>query len=119
MPMNEFRYKREKITDAQAEVIGRGLEDAVRSAIAQVRDSLGYGVTTEGDPFGPIAHNQPDLRIYVFYHQEWEFSEDELAALAAHMKISVSKLLQQAKVTADIMGKIRFYARSGHFSASF
>lgn len=116
--MIEFRYDRRKMSDTAAVSVGEKLASILRAAIRGIRPERGeYGVTVEGDPFGPIAHEQPDLRIYIFYHADWEFSSAEKQFLSEEMKAQVRLLLQQADM-ADLIVKIRFYARAGHFSSS-
>lgn len=117
MPMIEFRYHRNKVSDAQAANIGSMLEAALRESILPLRPSKGeYGVTVEGDPFGPIAHQQPDLRIYIFYHAEWEFTAEELERLPQGMRHQVDEILKGLRIS-NITSKIRFYARHGHASS--
>ena len=116
MPMIEFRYHRDKVSDAQAANIGSMIEAALRESILPLRPSKGeYGVTVEGDPFGPIAHKQPDLRIYIFYHAEWDFTKKELGQLLKSMHFQVNEILNGLKISG-IDTKIRFYARHGHTS---
>ena len=118
MPMIEFRYMRDKISDEDAFVIGRKLEDLLRDAVAQIRpNNRNYGVTVEGDPFRPIAFNQPSLRVYVFYHQEWNFTADELKRLADALAANVEQTLRGVGLI-ELETKIRFYARAGHASAT-
>lgn len=118
MPMIEFRYKKDTVPDEKAAVLGEMLEGILRKAIEKFRLTReGYGVTVEGDPFGPIAFNQPDLRIYVFYHDDWGFSQDELRRLTQ----GVICQLEETMKTIGLEGikvKLRLYARSGHSSAS-
>lgn len=118
MPMMEFRYDEKKISNKQAAAIGEGLESALRNAIAALgRQKKDYGVTVEGDAFGPIAHGQPDLRIYVFYHDDWNFTTQELTNLPHEIKTEVELLLKHLKIR-NITAKIRCYGRSGPPSAS-
>lgn len=117
MPMIEFRYGK-KISDEQAVAIGGKLECALRNAIIALgRSKKDYGVTVEGDPFGPITHGQPDLRIYVFYHDDWDFTAKERDALPVELRTEVQLLLEQCKVV-DVVVKIRCYCRSGPPSAT-
>lgn len=116
MPMIEFRFNPGKISHENAVVIGSKLESALRRAIGTVRSSTSYGITVEGDPFGPIAHNQPDLRMYIFYHQEWNFTASELEDLATGMQTPVRCMLDELKLdTCNAV--IRFYSRAGHAGA--
>lgn len=121
MPMIEFRFNPEKLHEEEAVRLGAKLEKALRDAIDEVRPrgKKDYGVTVEGDPFGPIAHNLPDLRIYVFYHQEWGFAPDELEKLAGGMLENVHKALLSSVPRKDLGLSIhvRFYSRGGHAGA--
>lgn len=116
--MIEFRYKREKLSDSQAQALGSQLERMLREAIDTIRpDKLGYGVTVEGDAFGPITHNLPGLRIYVFYHQEWDFSDYELESLLSDMVGDIGLTMQKLEI-ARIPFHLRFYSRTGHAGVS-
>ena len=91
--MIEFRYNRKKVSAKQAVRVGAGLEESLRNPLQQIRPGVARtcGVTVEGDPFR-IARNQPDLRIYVFYHEEWHFTNEELWKLAQGMGENVKSL---------------------------
>ncbi len=116
MPMIEFRFKRRKVTPKTATCLCRQLEGALRNAISGVRKGRSdYKVTVEGDPFSRLIQNQPDLRIYIFYHKEWNFTPEELTQLAESMMASVSDILRTAR-SLDISVDIRFYERAGHKS---
>ncbi len=118
MPMIEFRYNPEKISKFKAEGICPDLEGALRSALREARPIYeGCSVFLEGDPFN-VRHNQPDLRIYVFYHPSWNFSEGELAQLPKAMGRFLMPSLS-AFGLADVDVMIRFYRRDGHASFSF
>ncbi len=116
--MIEFRYDPQKLDEGKARFIASCLERELREAIRKIRPNLSrqYGVTTEGDPFR-IAFNQPELRILIFYHEEWKFTARELERLLKKMKASVGSLLKFSKVEG-VLVKIRFYARVGHASTS-
>lgn len=117
MPMIEFRFDSNKVNDYQSRVLGEKLEPSLRIAISSVRpDKNDYTITVEGDPFGSISHNQPDLRIYIFYHAEWNFTADELEAIANKMRIMVDSFLKALQI-CHISSKIRFYSRHGHVSS--
>jgi hypothetical protein len=120
MPMIEFRYRPEKLHAGEAAKLGGSLEGDLRAIIDKIRPAgkKDYGITVEGDPFGPIIHNLPDLRIYVFYHQEWHFAPDELERLAAGMLENVKQTLGGSLLRDDVGIQIRFYARTGHAGAS-
>jgi hypothetical protein len=117
MPMIEFRYAPESINDNEAQRINDGLESALRNTLQRVRPSISheYSITVEGDPF-KFKVKQPTLRIYVFYHQEWNFTPDELELLARTMGDEVNSMLTTAGMH-DVPGKIRFYERTGHASS--
>ena len=118
MPMIEFRYNPKKVSGMQAVELGATLEEALRNALREARPTRDdYGVFVEGDPFS-ICHNQPDLRIYVFYHQSWDFKEEELAALPKVMSRFLGPTLKTVGL-AGVSGTIRFYIRSGHAGAHF
>lgn len=121
MPMIEFRFRPDKLLEKEAAKLGANLEKALRDAIDRIRPrgKKDYGVTVEGDPFGPITHNLPDLRIYVFYHQEWSFAPDELERLAPGMLENVKKALANSLLRDDLSIQVRFYSRAGHAGASF
>jgi hypothetical protein len=118
MPMIEFRYDRNVITDEQAGRMLDHLEVGLRAAIRPVRPEKKdkYGIFIEGDPFGPVTWNQPGLRIYVFYHEGWEFTEEELQRVANTMRTRVDEMLEILDLS-DRKSVIRFYRRSGHASA--
>ncbi len=116
MPMIEFRYAPECINPKEAVLLNNGLEGTLRNAIKRVRDNVHeYGVTVEGDPFR-LKQNQPMLRIYVFYHQEWNFTPEELELLPITMGDEVYSLIKDSGLH-DVTGKIRFYERAGHASS--
>lgn len=119
MPMIEFRYKPERLSVAQAVDIAIALEEALRSAVREVRPAhtKAYNVFVEGDPFN-VEHNQPDLRVYVFYHADWNFNPEELAKLPATTARYLTSVLQGMGL-AGIGGKVRFYERGGPASAPF
>lgn len=119
MPMIEFRYNPETVSRVQAAKLGDALEEALRSAIREVRPSheKAYRVFIEGDPFD-IQHNQPDLRIYVFYHQEWDFGQEEVTRLSEVMVRVLEPTLKSADLDGR-SGKIRFYIRAGYAGVSF
>jgi hypothetical protein len=79
-------------------------------------EAKNYGVTTEGDPFR-IHFNQPDLRVYIFYHEEWNFTQEDLERLAQTVKLFVEQKLEHLRMSKTSV-KIRFYKRSGHICAS-
>mgnify|MGYP003404048713 CR=1 FL=1 len=116
MPMVEFRYNPEKISEEKAARLGAGFEESFRVALSLIREKNEYGLTVEGDPFH-IHFNQPDLRIYIFYHQEWNFTKDELSQLAFYMGARVENQLKAEKLK-NILATLRFYARAGHESIS-
>ena len=117
MPMIVGRYDSGVLSKRRAKQVFGTLEDALRIVIGEVRPGKsGYGVTVEGDPFGPIALNQPDLRIYVFYHAEWLFTPEELDALASGFHAEVVKELEALQLN-DVEVKVRFYERTGHAGA--
>ncbi len=120
MPMIEFRYRPEKLHKKEAAKLGENLEQALRDIIDKIRprSNKNFGITVEGDPFGSIIHNLPDLRIYVFYHQDWSFAPDELERLALGMLENVKKALASSVLRHDVNIHVRFYSRSGHAGAS-
>lgn len=117
MPMIEFRYNPDKISNDLASEIGVTIEDALRLAIGYIREHTRkpYNITVEGDPFGPITQHQPDLRIYIFYHEEWEFSPNDLDCLSAGMGQYIQNTFFRHEIS-DVSAVIRFYLRSGHVS---
>lgn len=117
MPMIEFRYKSDKVSLLQAKAIGDGLEEALRLAIGNCSRKKGdYNITVEGDPFGPIAYNQPDFRAYVFYHEDWRFTPNDLQCLAAGMGTYIQSQLLKLGLN-DVDAVVRCYLRAGHASA--
>ena len=119
MPMIEFRYS-DKISEDDAYQVGSGLEAALRQSIEEVLPrGAPYNITVEGDPFGVIAFNQPDLRIYIFYHPEWNFTPEDLVHLTEAMGRETEKILQKIPMLLRrITVKIRFYLRPGHAATS-
>ncbi len=119
MPMIVVRFDSKRLSVDQAQEICAGLESSLRDAIRLVRPRVEheYGVTVEGDPFGLIAHKQPELRINIFYHQEWGFVDVELEELVNRMLANIRQLLRHVEATG-VNVKLRFYARTGHVSAS-
>jgi|GEM_PF-4745918 len=118
MPMIEFRYKPEKISGIQAVLLCAPLEEALRSALRQVRPIfLEYNVFVEGDPFD-VHDSQPDLRIYVLYHPSWGFSENELSGLPRAMAGFLEPTLKGFGLS-HLRTTIRFYRRDGHSGFSF
>lgn len=120
MPMIEFRFNREKIPEHQAAQLCADFEGALRVALREVRPLVGrddYNVFVEGDPFRAQS-NQPDLRIYVFYHPSWNFSEAELAELPKTMERFLSRTLGPFGLV-NVEVTIRFYRRDGYAGTSF
>ncbi|MDB5245580.1 MAG: hypothetical protein JWN90_685 [Parcubacteria group bacterium] len=116
MPMIELRYQSQRISDEEASVIAANLEGSLRLAINGIRKNAGqYKITVEGDRFGPIIHNQPDLRIYIFYHEEWRFSPKDLDCLTAGMGQYIQSVFFDLKFH-DVSVVVRFYSRTGHAS---
>ncbi|MBU2103949.1 hypothetical protein KKD81_00775 [Patescibacteria group bacterium] len=116
MPMIEGRYHTELLSRREARLVFGKLESALREAIRQVRpEKTEYGITVEGDPY-VIAFNEPELRIYVFYHQEWNFTPEELKILASAMLAGVMKILDANNIK-DQQVQVRFYERAGHAGA--
>jgi len=115
--MIEFRYNPKSINEEQAEDLAAFFEEALREIIIAVRKDApsGFGITTEGDPFR-IRRNQPLLRIYVFYHQQWKFTPEELETLANKMSQEVRSFLDTEGMKR-ISGVVRFYERTGHASS--
>ncbi|MBU2103819.1 hypothetical protein KKD95_02290 [Patescibacteria group bacterium] len=116
MPMIEGRYHPELLSRREVRVLFGKLEDALREAIRQVRpEKGGYGITVEGDPY-VVAFNEPDLRIYIFYHKEWNFTPDELEILAPEMLAGTLKIMEANRIK-DQQVQIRFYERAGYAGA--
>ena len=118
MPKIVGRYDEGALPNRRAKQVFGTLEAFLRNLIGEIRpDQKKYGVTVEGDPFGPIALNQSDLRIYVFYHAEWLFTPEELQFLASGFLAGVKKELERLQIQ-DVEVQIRFYERAGHAGAS-
>jgi len=115
--MIEIRYKEDALTTEEVAMICDVLEEALRASINNVRpEKKTYGITLEADPFGPIHRNQPDLRIYVLYHEEWRFTEVELESVLDEVKNYLILPIKQC--SQRVCCKIRLYRRSGHASTS-
>jgi hypothetical protein len=117
--MIEFRHDSKKISGVQAVQLCAPLEEALRSTLRRIRPARGddYSVFVEGDAFN-VCHNQPDLRIYVFYHPSWEFNDDELSGLPRTMAGFLEPTLEGLGLS-HLRTTIRFYRRDGHSSLSF
>jgi hypothetical protein len=117
MPMIEFRYDAKKISQDKAAELCAPLEEALRSALQELRPNRDdYGVFVEGDPFD-AHHNQADLSIYVFYHPSWQFEEWELALLPEKMGHFLASTLRALAITASV--RIRCYRRDGYAGTFF
>jgi hypothetical protein len=78
VPVIQFRYKRDRVEDSQAHAFGNHLRVIFPPAIRRLRPSLQKcDVRIEGDAFGPVAINQPDIQVNVTYLFEWNLDETE------------------------------------------
>ncbi|MCA9359941.1 hypothetical protein KC850_02790 [Candidatus Kaiserbacteria bacterium] len=115
MPMIDVEWDPYEYSVGQMTALCKDMEDDLRASIKHARPSVDheYKVLIRGRPHPPIALNVPMLEIRVEYHQEWEFTQEELDKIATEMQRRIEYTLNEFKILVED-GKIRFYARMGY-----
>jgi hypothetical protein len=115
MPFIEVRYDPQYVDGDVVVSLLHVMEETLRESIALAReDTKGkrYGISTEADPFNRTT-NQPDLRVFIFYHDDWNFTENELQIIVKCIGAGIKRHLVFSGLL-DVTCDIRLYKRTGH-----
>ena len=115
MPMIDVEWNPYEYSVGQMTTLCEEFEDDLRTAIKLAKPSVDheYKIMVRGRPQPPITINVPMLEIRVDYHEEWDFTKEELDEIAAEMQRRIEFTLQESGIDVE-GGKIRFYARTGY-----